>query len=63
MTGAYATNSDEIGNAMGNDPSFTASRSGKDKHRTTNSLDSFSLGRIKLSQNIHYDIIASVPLA
>jgi hypothetical protein len=55
--GANPTNLDKVSYTMSNDPGFATARTSQNQHRSTNSLYGFSLGGIKLSQNVHHLII------
>ena len=45
--GADAVDLHEVGDAMGDDAGLAAARSGHDKQRTVNGLDSFALRRVQ----------------
>jgi len=51
--GTDADHPDKIGDAVGNDPGLAAAGSSQNEHRPLNSLHGFSLGGIKLGEDIH----------
>ena len=58
---ADATDLDEIGDAVGDNPCLAAPGSGQNQHRTTYSFNGFSLRGVKFGQNVHHLIITFHP--
>jgi hypothetical protein len=60
MTRADAADLYQVGNPVGDNPGFAATRPRQNKHRATDSLDRLSLRGVKFGKNIHSMLI--IPL-